>query len=206
MVVGLNGLLRNAGVTACIFVLVGSSATAQSRYDQSLDVFGAGLSSQSDYGGTGSLDFQQFHTSREFGTYSPYVGSAPATTTPTRHRRWGQETGIGSSNSQTTAATADSMPLGNYRPTSQSPGLPLAQQGIGPENPTFSVRMSSPALAPTFNTPSLLRLGSQIRAGSFEGAPPSGLSGRAYWMFGLTGAESPMENRLLAPATSAPEW
>jgi hypothetical protein len=103
--------------------------------------------------------------SERFGiSYPEILDTSNSTLTPTRHHRLGRQSGIGSSNLQTTSATAESMSASNYKPTSVSPALQETRIRSGLERTgLFSQRMSSPALSPAVsNFPSLeMHTGSQ---------------------------------------------
>lgn len=155
-------LLITSGVAA-------SAQDAYSRFGQGADQFGGGQlgGDQLNFGGSGGL----------------YQGEQLDTLT--RHHRWGRETGIGSSNSQTTAATAGCMPAMNYRPTSASPALQPIRSMLPGAQPLFSNRMMNPALTPVTTTPPTFNLTGQINPRRYEGATMRPLSGEGYMLYGL---------------------
>jgi hypothetical protein len=120
--------------------------------------------------GTGG---QQYGTS-----YSETSGAGEGIVTFSRHRRFGQETGIGSSTMQTTSATTEEMPTVPYKPTSMSPAIPpIVRIPALNEPSSFSSRMRSPAFSqPATSFPSLSPEAS-LRLGTIEQPLPTRLPG-----------------------------
>jgi hypothetical protein len=107
--------------------------------------------------------------------------------TETRHHRFGQQTGIGSSYLQTQSATTEDQPAFMYRPTALSPVVPTGVSPAfrGAATGTYSQILSSPALSSLESaSPALSNSSAQsplILAPALENVSPPALKSFSFY-------------------------